>query len=181
MRAPDNRGLLLRLALGAVAMFAFGYLLVPFYDAFCKATGLNDLGRPEAVANTQVDRSRTVRIQFDTNLHDLAWQFRPLQREIDVHPGELAQVGFEVVNTLDRKVTGQAVASYGPQQAARYFRKLQCFCFSQETLGARETRDMPVVFVVDPALPRDVTVITLSYTFFEVAGRQQAAAAGGAG
>ena len=89
---------------------------------------------------------------------------------VDVHPGELTQVEFEVVNTTDRPVTGQAIPSYGPQYAAQYFRKLDCFCFTQQTLQPGERARMPVVFVIDPAAPRDLDTITLSYTFFEVEG-----------
>jgi cytochrome c oxidase assembly protein subunit 11 len=88
-----------------------------------------------------------------------------------VHPGEVRQVEYEVRNTLDRPVTGQAVPSFGPQIAGRFFRKIECFCFREQTLGPGEVRRMPVVFVVDPQLPEDVNTITLSYTFFEVNGR----------
>ncbi|WP_341645867.1 cytochrome c oxidase assembly protein [Thauera sp. SDU_THAU2] len=181
--AADNRRLLLRLAVSAVAMFGFGFLLVPFYEKICEVTGINNFLRPEAeqgaraVGNTQVDASRSILVQFDANLHDLPWRFQPLQRSIEVHPGELVQVEYEVSNTRDVPVTGQAVPSYGPQVAGRHFNKLDCFCFAQQTLAPGERRVMPVVFVIDPALPEDVTVITLSYTFFELQGRNTAAAA----
>lgn len=185
--AADNRRLLLRLALSALAMFGFGYLLVPFYEKICEATGINNFLRPEAEAgarfagNTQVDTSRTVLVQFDANLHDLPWRFQPLQRSVSVHPGEFVQVEYEVSNTRTESVTGQAVPSYGPQLAGQYLRKLDCFCFTQQTLAPGEKRTMPVVFVVDPGLPDDVNTITLSYTFFELKGRNaQANAAGDA-
>ncbi len=180
----ENRALLVRLAVGAVAMFGFGFALVPFYQKICQVAGINDLGRRDSdgAVNTQVDASRTVTIEFDTNLHDLPWQFRPLERSVKVHPGELTQVAFEVVNTRDRPVAGQAIPSYGPKIAGAHFRKLECFCFSRQTLAAGERRVMPLVFVVDAGLPQDVNTITLSYTFFEVAGTQAGASAdGGAG
>lgn len=181
-RTADNRRLLLRLGIAAVVMFGFGFLLVPFYEQICEATGINDFLRPEkeraerAVANTQVDRSRSITVQFDANLHGLAWRFEPLQRSVQIHPGELVHIEYEVSNTRDVTIRGQAVPSYGPQRAGRYFNKLDCFCFTQQTLAAGEKRIMPVVFVVDPALPDDVSIITLSYTFFEVDGRQAGAA-----
>jgi cytochrome c oxidase assembly protein subunit 11 len=166
----SNRTLLFKLAPVAVAMFGFGSALVPFYEKICEVTGLRDIARADTVANTQVDLTRAVRIEFDSNVRKLPWTFRPLQPILEVHPGELTQAMFEIVNTTDRAMTGQAIPSYGPPQAARYFRKLECFCFAKQTLQAGERRQMPVVFVVDAALPRDVPTITLSYTFFEVEG-----------
>ena len=122
------------------------------------------------MTNTQVDTSREVRIELDSNVRKLQWQFRPLTAVIGVHPGEVRQVMFEIVNTTDRTLTGQAVPSYGPQQAGQYFKKLECFCFAKQTLQPGERRQMPVVFVIDTALPADIATITLSYTFFEVEG-----------
>lgn len=170
-RRRENRRLFTRLSIVAVLMFGFGYAMVPFYDRICAALGINSLvARDETPANTQVDASRTVTIELDANAHDLPWRFRPMVRHVSVHPGELVQVEYEVANVRGAPVTGQAVPSYGPALAGRYFRKLECFCFTQQTLAAGETRRMPVTFIVDPALPRDVNTITLSYTFFEVAG-----------
>jgi cytochrome c oxidase assembly protein subunit 11 len=171
-RVRANRRLSRKLAVVAVAMFGFGFALVPFYERICVALGIYQLDAPDATAkNTQVDRSRTVTIEFDSNTHDLPWRFRPLTAHLSVHPGELATVEYEVVNVRDTAVTGQAVPSYGPSRAAEFFKKVDCFCFTQQTLAPRETRRMPVVFVVDPKLPASVNTITLSYTFFEVAGR----------
>jgi cytochrome c oxidase assembly protein subunit 11 len=171
-RRKENRGMLLRLSVVALAMFGFGYALVPFYDAICAALGVNSLVKPDAVqaANTQVDTSRTVTVELDANVHDLPWSFRPLVRHVTVHPGELATVEYEIANVRSRPVTAQAVPSYSPALAGQHFRKIECFCFTQQTLAPGETRRMPVTFVVDPRLPRDVSTITLSYTFFEVAG-----------
>jgi cytochrome c oxidase assembly protein subunit 11 len=167
----QNRRLSTRLAIVALAMFGFGFALVPFYNQICQALGINNLEQPGVATNTQIDASRTVTIELDSNAHDLPWRFRPLVRHVTVHPGEAATVEYEVVNVRSTPVTGQAVPSYGPQHAARYFRKLECFCFTQQTLAPGEARRMPLVFVVDPALPRDVNTIAVSYTFFEVAGR----------
>jgi len=170
-RTSDNRRLFTRLSIVAVAMFGVSYAMVPFYDQLCQALGINSLvARDAAPANTQVDTARTVTIEFDASAHNLPWRFRPAVRHMDVHPGELVHVEYEIANVRSVPVTGQAVASYGPALAGRYFRKLECFCFTQQTLAGGETRRMPVTFVIDPALPGEINTITLSYTFFEVAG-----------
>jgi cytochrome c oxidase assembly protein subunit 11 len=171
--ARANRRLLRKLAVIAALMFGFGFALVPFYEKICQVTGIRNLLQPDqvSVANTQVDRTRVVTVEFDANAQRLAWTFKPLEGHRAVHPGELAQVVYEVRNTLDRPVTGQAIPSYGPQLAAQYVKKLECFCFQSQTLGPGEVRRLPVVFVLDPALPADVGTVTFSYTFFEVAGR----------
>ena len=166
----DNRLLLAKLSVVVIAMFGFGYALVPFYEKICEVTGLRNIAQADAVRNTQVDTTRDVRIEFDSNIRRLPWQFRALTPVVDVHPGEVRQVMFEIVNATDRVMTGQAIPSYGPPHAAQYFRKLECFCFSRQTLQPGERRQMPVVFVVDADLPKDVPTITLSYTFFEVEG-----------
>jgi cytochrome c oxidase assembly protein subunit 11 len=167
----DNRLLLFKLGVIVLAMFGFGFALVPLYEKICEATGLRNIDQADPVLrNTQIDVARTVRIELDSNVRKLPWRFRPLETIIGVHPGEMRQVMFEVVNTTDHALTGQAIPSYGPREAAQYFVKLDCFCFARQTLQAGETRQMPVVFVVDPALPADVATITLSYTFFEVEG-----------
>ena len=177
--ATENRRLLRRLLVVAVAMFGFGFALVPFYETICEISGFRDVVQPDTLpANTQVDAARLVGLEFDSNLKDLAWEFRSLTPHLSVHPGELVQVVYEVKNRRDVPVTGQAVPSYGPPLAARYFRKLECFCFRSQTLAAGETRRMPVTFVVDPALPAEVNTITLSYTFFEVGGARPPAKAG---
>ena len=170
--AQANQQTLVKLLVVAVMMFGFGYAMVPFYRAICDALGLNSVVKPDAVANTQVDAGRTLTIEFDTNLRsNLPWTFTAVDRSVRIHPGELAQVTFEVRNGSDRPVTGQAIPSFGPQLAGRYFKKLDCFCFTQQTLAPGETSVMPVVFVVEPGLPQDVNTVTLSYTFFEVEGK----------
>ena len=172
----SNLALVKRLAVVVIGMFAFGYALVPFYEQICRATGLRNIAQADEVKNTQVDASRSVRIEFDANLRNLPWTFKPLEPVVNVHPGEVRQVMYEVVNTTSRPITGQAIPSYGPQRAARYFQKLDCFCFAKQTLQPGEVRKMPVVFVVDPAAPADLATITLSYTFFEVEGASGGAA-----
>ncbi len=168
----ENRRLSTRLAIVALGMFGFGFALVPFYDQICAALGVNSLvERSERPANTQVDMSRTVVVELDSNIHGLPWSFKPMVSHVTVHPGEVTTVEYEVINVRNSPVTGQAVPSYGPTIAGEYFHKVECFCFQQQTLAAGETRRMPVVFVIDPKLPKDVNTIALSYTFFEVAGR----------
>lgn len=166
----NRRTLGLLLAGVAGVMFFFGFALVPMYKVFCRLTGQNQLGEADRISNTQIDRSRLVTIEFDANTNHLPWRFRPLQNSVRVHPGELTQVEFEVSNERARQISGQAIASYGPAFVAQYFKKIECFCFSRQVLAANETRRMPVVFQVDPKLPSGVNTITLSYTFFELAG-----------
>ncbi|MBI2959831.1 MAG: cytochrome c oxidase assembly protein [Betaproteobacteria bacterium] len=170
--ADANRQTLRRLLAVSALMFGFGFALVPFYDKICEVSGARNVFKPDQAppANTQVDQSRRVTVEFDANTQRLAWSFRPLEAHVAIHPGALTEVVYEIRNTLDRPVTGQAVPSYGPPDALQYFRKLECFCFRQQTLAAGEVRRMPVVFVIDPKLPKEINTITLSYTFFEVAG-----------
>ena len=171
-RAQANQQTLVKLLVVAVAMFAFGYAMVPFYRVLCDALGLNSVVKADTVANTQVDTGRFLTVEFDTNLRsNLPWTFAPVEKSVRIHPGALTQVTFEVRNRSDRPVTGQAIPSFGPQLAGRYFKKLDCFCFTQQTLAPGEVRRMPVVFVVEPGLPQDVNTVTLSYTFFEVEGK----------
>jgi cytochrome c oxidase assembly protein subunit 11 len=170
--ASENNRLLRKLLVVAVAMFGFGFALVPLYEKICQVTGIRSLLRPDHVAstNTQVDRTRSIAIEFDSNTRKLPWTFKAVTPNVGVHPGELTQVFYEVRNNENRAVTGQAIPSYGPQIAAQFFKKVECFCFDKHTLGPGEVRQMQVVFVVDPALPKDINTITLSFTFFEVEG-----------
>ena len=167
-----NAQMLAKLLLIAVLMFGFGYALVPIYKKICELTGINLLtprdATVERISNSQIDVTRTITVEFDANVKG-PWRFRPTTSSVQLHPGELSQVVYEVVNTQSRNVDAQAIPSYAPQQAAAHFKKVECFCFKQQTLGPNETKRMPVVFYIDPALPGNVTTITLSYTFFEVA------------
>ena len=166
-----NARMLGKLAVVAVLMFGFGYSLVPLYKKICEITGINVLAVQEKLdvkpANTQVDTSRTITVEFDANTAG-PWRFKPAVASLQVHPGEMAQVVYEVVNTQDRAMEAQAIPSYAPAEAGQFFRKVECFCFKQQTLGPKEARQMPVSFYIDPALPKNVKTITLSYTFFEV-------------
>jgi len=167
-----------KLVVIAVMMFGFGYLLVPIYKQICEITGVNILTSQEMkvkpIDNSQVDKSRTITVEFDANTQG-PFRFRPTVNSMQVHPGEMAQIVYEVVNTQARSVEAQAIPSYAPQQAAAHFKKVECFCFQQQTLEASQAKQMPVVFYLDPALPKDVKTITLSYTFFEIAGREKKA------
>lgn len=171
-QAAENRSILIKLVVVTVAMFGFGYALVPLYKKICEVTGVNEVEKASApLANSQVDESRLVTMEFDANLRsNLPWQFKPLQTSVKVHPGQLVQVMYEVRNASDQAITGQAIPSYGPQVAAQYFRKLDCFCFTKQNFAPGEVRQMPVVFVIEPGLPKDVNTVTLSYTFFRVEG-----------
>jgi cytochrome c oxidase assembly protein subunit 11 len=172
-----NRSTLIRLVVSAFLMFGFGYALVPFYDKLCQVLDINNLNKQDTDVplNTQVDRSRSVTVEFDANVLKMPWSFKPVSSSVVVHPGEIATVEYEVSNTLPTAMTGQAIPSYTPTQAGQYFQKLECFCFQQQTLAAGETRVMPIAFLVSPSLPKDIGTITLSYTFFEVPGATAAA------
>ncbi|WP_019915459.1 cytochrome c oxidase assembly protein [Methyloversatilis discipulorum] len=167
-----NRSTLIRLVVSAFLMFGFGYALVPFYEKLCQVLDVNNLNKQDNTLplNTQIDRSRNVTVEFDANLHKLPWNFKPVTGSLVVHPGEVVTVEYEVSNTRENAVTGQAIPSYTPSAAMQYFQKLDCFCFKQQTLAAGETRRMPIAFLVSPDLPKDINTITLSYTFFEVPG-----------
>jgi cytochrome c oxidase assembly protein subunit 11 len=180
----DNRRMVGKLVVIAGLMFGFGYALVPIYRAVCDALGINVLSVSERVGagqstpqqaaqlmvNTQVDRSRLITVEFDANARG-PWDFKPAQRSLQVHPGELTTVMYEFRNVQDRTMAAQAIPSYAPMQASPHFNKLECFCFNEYTLAPGERRSWPVAFVIDPKLPKDVTTITLSYTFFEVKGK----------
>jgi cytochrome c oxidase assembly protein subunit 11 len=177
-----NLLMLRKLAVVALGMFGFGYALVPLYLAICEATGINILALGEkelpgsgnarlaSPKNSQVDTSRTITVEFDANARG-PWQFKPMQNSIQVHPGEMATVMYEFQNVQDRTMSAQAIPSYAPNQAAMHFNKVECFCFNQYTLAPGEKKQWPVVFVIDKKLSKDVTTITLSYTFFEVGSR----------
>jgi cytochrome c oxidase assembly protein subunit 11 len=175
----DNRRMVGKLVVIVGLMFAFGYALVPIYRTICEVLGVNVLARAElqggaaAPASSQVDLSRTVTIEFDANARG-PWDFKPAQSKVDVHPGELVTVMYEFRNRQGRTMAAQAFPSYAPAAAMAHFKKLECFCFTEHVLKAGESRQWPVVFVVDRKLPKDVRTITLSYTFFEVGGKTPA-------
>jgi len=181
-----NTSLMSKLFAIALGMFAFGYLLVPMYKAICEWTGVNILALSEREAsgsmngragltNTQVDTSRTITVEFDTNVRG-PWQFAPEKRFVEVHPGELVTVMFEFQNVQNRTMSAQAIPSYAPREAQSHFNKLECFCFNEYSLSPGEKKSWPVVFYVSPKLGKDVKTITLSYTFFEVGSKVPSAA-----
>src|SRR5687767_15035144 len=178
----ENLKMVGKLCVVAAGMFAFGYGLIPIYKHICEMTGINILSLSERQVpggsstgsdvkiNTQVDTSRTITVEFDANSRG-PWEFKPAQRSLQVHPGELATVVYEFQNVQNRRMSAQAIPSYAPNQAAAHFNKVECFCFQQYTLEPGEKKQWPVAFVIDPKLSKDVTTITLSYTFFEVGSK----------
>ena len=181
-----NALMLRKLLIVAAGMFAFGYALVPMYKAICEFTGINVLAlgerevagaggaRASLAANTQIDYSRTITVELDANARG-PWSFHPAQSSMQVHPGELTTVMYEFQNLQNRVMSAQAIPSYAPRQAAAHFNKLECFCFNQYTLAPGEKKQWPVVFVIDSKLSKDVSTITLSYTFFEVGSKTPSA------
>ncbi len=185
----DNLRMLGKLSVIVLGMFGFGYALVPLYIAICEMTGINVLALGDKLipgasskqaANTQIDTTRTITVEFDANARG-PWDFKPALRSVQVRPGELATVMYEFQNVQNRTMAAQAIPSYAPRQASPHFNKLECFCFNQYTLAPGEKRQWPVAFVIDPKLPKDVTTITLSYTFFEVGGKTPPAPEGSLG
>lgn len=173
IREKRNGRSFVRVAAVAVAMFGFGYLLVPLYDVFCEITGLNGkTGRESEAAvavRYQPDLSRTITVQFVANNNvGMPWEFGPVVASMDIHPGKIYETAFTARNPTAHDMVGQAVPSVAPNKAARYFNKTECFCFNQQPLAAGESKEMPLRFIVDPNLPKDVQTLTLAYTVFDV-------------
>lgn len=167
--ARTNAATLRRFGLVAAAMFGFGFVLIPLYSVFCDVTGLNRDAAQALVNNTQVDFTRRVRIELVANVQDAGvWRFTAPSRPVDVHPGELVQVEYQLENLTDRPLLGRAVPSYGPAAAGAHFKKIDCFCFREQRLAPHEKLRLPVLFVLDKGVDRDMNVVTLSYTFFEL-------------
>jgi cytochrome c oxidase assembly protein subunit 11 len=162
----------IKLTILAIAMFGFGYALVPLYDVFCAVTGLN--GKTGTIAQEQaeqlfVDPDRMVTVEFDTNVNgSLPWSFRAMEHRLKVHPGEITDALFVVENHSNKTVVGQAVPSVAPAQASLFFNKTECFCFTQQTLAPGERKEILVRFVVGAELPKKISTLTLSYTYFMV-------------
>lgn len=176
--ADKNRRLLLKLGTVVVAMFVFAvFLMPPIYDAFCELTGLNGKGSGKAAAaSAQVDASRVVTLQFlvDTD-KALPWDFRQETAAVRVHPGQITKTMFFVKNRDDQAITGRAIPSISPGEAARYVKKTECFCFREQQLAAGEGKTMPMIFYIDPAIPRHITTVTLSYKFYNLTDQVQTA------
>lgn len=171
INATENRRLVVQLAVFAVAMFGFGWLLVPLYDAFCEITGFGGrTGERAAAVTVEPDTSRTVTVQFVAITGDGEWVFRPSMTSMEVHPGQLYETTYFAQNLRSGDTTGHAVPSVSPGMAARHFQKAECFCFERQEFTAGEKKDMPVVFIIDPELPPEVGTVTLAYTFFESRG-----------
>lgn len=163
----EARTTLLKLLMIVPVMLLFCLSLVPLYKQICQVLGIS--ASQAVVTNTQVDTSRNVRVDFDANLNrGFSWRFEPVEKSVSVHPGALVTVNYRVTNMAPHATTGRAVPSFGPVEAGQYFQKVSCFCFSNQTLEAGETRDMPVTFFVDSKMPKNIEAIALSYTFFDV-------------
>ncbi|HJV93020.1 MAG TPA: cytochrome c oxidase assembly protein [Azonexus sp.] len=185
----SHKRLIGRLLLMVAAAFAFAFALVPLYNVLCEATGFNGKSAGQKTIRdgfgvgglkagsapaAKVDVGRRIRVEFTgTVMPGLPWDMRPLTLSLDVHPGELQQVSYLVRNTSDRRIAGQAVPSVSPGKAAQHFEKIECFCFSQQTLGPGEAMELPLAFIVKPEVDRDISQITLSYAFFSVDGQRQ--------
>lgn len=161
----------IKLVFVVVGMFGFGYLMVPLYNILCEVTGLN--GKTGVISTVEagelvVDEDRWVNVEFTGTVNVSGpWEFRPAQASLKVQPGKQYNISYVARNLADHQVIGQAVPSVAPRQASKYFNKTECFCFTKQVFEANEEKDMPVTFVVDPALPKSVDSVVLSYTFFD--------------
>ena len=167
-----NAVLVAKLGAIALGMFGFGYALVPLYDVFCEITGLNGRTAAQAASVSEApDLAREVRVEFVSSLdRNAPFEFRPAQVSMTVHPGKAYVTSYVASNLAGRDAIGHAVPSVAPGQAAKYFHKTECFCFTEQPFGAGESKDMPVRFILDPDLPAHIDTVTLSYTFFEKSG-----------
>lgn len=170
-----NRRLLIKLTTIVVGMFVFAVgIMPPMYDAICDITGLNGKTSNEAAStkNAIPDAQRTVKVMFLANTDPgMPWSFKPVVRSMDVHPGEIHKVDFHVKNQSGDWVVGQAIPSVSPSQATAHFKKTECFCFNEQGLKGHDQMNMPLIFYVDPELPKSVTSITLSYQLFNITER----------
>ena len=171
-----NSKLAIKLVVMALGMFGFGYALVPLYDVFCDITGLN--GKTDTVAASalqyEVDRDREITVEFITTLNKKTpMLFTSETKKLRVHPGEFYTVNFYAENKTNKKLVAQAIPSITPGLTAAYFKKTECFCFSQQEFQPGEAKTMPVRFAVDPELPERYKTITLSYTFFDTTSKSE--------
>lgn len=164
--------LVTRLLVVVVAMFAFGFALVPIYDVMCRVFGINGKTAGQYEGEQIVDQSRQVRVQFlSTNSVDMVWDFYPKADQLVVQPGAVNEMVFIAHNPTDRPMSAQAVPSIAPSNAAAYFHKTECFCFTQQVLQPGERIEMPMRFIVDREMPKEVKHLTLSYTLFDITAR----------
>lgn len=165
-----NTRLIRILVLVVVGMFGFGFALVPLYDVLCELTGINGKAGTDAVKETvyKVDLGREVNVEFLTSLNEsMPLEFRSEVKQLKIHPGEYHTVNFYAANKTDKVMVAQAIPSFSPGLVAKYFNKIECFCFKQQTFKPGEVKVMPMRFVIKPDLPKDYKTITLSYTFFD--------------
>jgi len=165
-----NAKLVRKLVFIVVAMFGFGYALVPIYDVFCDITGINGKTDNEAIADVkyEIDKNREITIEFITSLNESApMVFRTETKKMKVHPGQYYTVNFYAENLTDKAMVARAIPSVTPGLAAEYLKKIECFCFSEQTFEPNEGKTMPVRFVINPELPEKYKTITLAYTFFD--------------
>lgn len=165
----SNTRLIKRLLLIITGMFGFVFALVPLYGVFCDLTGLNGKtsGVRAEIVNVEPDLSRTVVVEFVASVNEnMRWDFQPKVARMEVHPGKTYQTSFFARNQTAQVMTGQAIPSVAPGQAARFFQKTECFCFTEQQFQGGEGRDMPLIFRIDPDLPEDIGQLTLAYTFF---------------
>jgi cytochrome c oxidase assembly protein subunit 11 len=167
-----NTRLLVKLVFVVVAMFGFGFAMIPLYNVLCDITGINGktgILTADQAAQLNTDENRTVTVEFVANLNqNLNWEFRPNVRKMQVHPGKVYSTSFYAQNKTGKQMVGQAVPSVAPHEAAVHFSKTECFCFTSQVFEAGEARDMPLRFVIDPRLSERVNTVSLSYTFFDV-------------
>lgn len=171
-----HQRLLIMLTLMVLGMFAFGFALVPIYNSLCKTLGINGKTNNEAVAydvsKAKIAKDREVLVEFvATNNSGVNWEFYPKTKKVRVHPGEIVKLAFYAENKTDHSMTVQAIPSVTPGIAAKYLKKTECFCFTQQTLNGHEAMNMPLLFHLDTELPENVKTVTLSYTLFDVTGR----------
>lgn len=177
MANRSHKGVVVKTGLAVVAMFAFGFALVPLYNVFCDITGLNGKVAlaPAAQPTASIDRERLVTVELLASRNQyMPWEFEAQRNRVSLHPGEQVTVEYLARNLRDKPMVGRAVPSVTPGRAAKYLHKVECFCFQAQRFEAGESRRMPVVFYVDGALPEDIDTITLSYTFFDVTERAAA-------
>ena len=170
----ENRQLAWRLTLIVPVMLVFCASMVPLYRVICEQLGITQSRVVGGAQNTQIDDSRLVTVEFVANRNqNFGWQFEPVERNVTVHPGQLTIIKYRVANNYSVSMTGRAVPSYSPIEAGKHFQKLECFCFSDQTLAPGEVREMPVVFRVSPELGKDIGTISISYTFFDVTRKER--------
>lgn len=175
-RSKNHVKLVILLSLLVLGMFAFGFALVPIYNRLCQTLGINGKTNSQSIAFVEkaadVVNERDVVVEFiASKKSSLQWAFYPKTSKLTVHPGKIARLSFYAENQTDSRMTVQAIPSVTPAIAAKYLKKTECFCFTQQTLNGHEAMDMPLLFHIDPDLPANIKTITLSYTLFDVTSR----------